>query len=123
MDDSPSMMYAVDALPGVAEKIPSVIHVDGTCRIQTVTKEQNENYYNSISAFEKLSDVPILFNTSFNMGGDALVENLYDALESLAYLDIKYLYLPEIGKLITMDFVMERPDLSFIQDVSRDPEL
>ena len=76
-----------------------------------------------ISAFEKLSDVPILFNTSFNMGGDALVENLYDALESLAYLDIKYLYLPEIGKLITMDFVMERPDLSFIQDVSRDPEL
>ena len=123
MDETPHMMYAVECLDGVSDKIPSVIHEDGTCRIQTVTKEQNENYYNLISAFEKLSDVPIVFNTSFNMGGDALVENLYDALESLAYLDIKYMYLPEIGKLITMDFVMERPDLSFVQDISRDPEL
>ena len=102
MDESPSMMYAVDALPGVAEKIPSVIHVDGTCRIQTVTKEQNENYYNLISAFEKLSDVPILFNTSFNLGGDPLVEDIDDALDTLSTSDIDYMYLPEIQKLITI---------------------
>ena len=100
MDESPSMMYAVDALPGVDEKIPSVIHVDGTCRIQTVTKEQNEHYYNLISAFEKLSNVPILFNTSFNLGGDPLVEDIDDALDTLSTSDINYMYLPEIQKLV-----------------------
>ena len=100
MDESPSMMYAVDCLPGVEEKIPSVIHVDGTCRIQTVTKEQNEHYYNLISAFEKLSDTPILFNTSFNLGGDPLVETIDDALDTLHNSQIEYLYLPELNKIV-----------------------
>ena len=99
-EESPHMMYAVDALPGIAEKIPSVIHVDNTCRIQTVTKEQNEHYYNLISAFEKLSDTPILFNTSFNLGGDPLVEDLYDAIKTLQTSDIDWMYLPEIQKLV-----------------------
>jgi carbamoyltransferase len=99
-EESPHMMYAVDCLPGVEEKIPSVIHVDGTCRIQTVTQDQNEHYYNLISAFEKLSDVPILFNTSFNLGGDPLVETIADAIETLQRSDIEYLYLPEIQKLV-----------------------
>ena len=99
-DESPHMMYAVDALPGVAEKIPSVIHVDNTCRIQTLTQEQNEHYYNLISAFEKLSDTPILFNTSFNLGGDPLVEDLYDAIKTLQTSDIDWMYLPEIQKLV-----------------------
>jgi len=99
-EESPHMMYAVDCLPGVEEKIPSVIHVDGTCRIQTVTKEQNEHYYNLISAFEKLSEVPILFNTSFNLGGDPLVETIDDAIETLQRSDIEYMYLPELQKLV-----------------------
>jgi len=99
-DESPHMMYAVDALPGVAEKIPSVIHVDNTCRIQTVTQEQNEHYYNLISAFEKLSDTPILFNTSFNLGGDPLVERIEDAIDTLEKSDIDWMYLPEIQKLV-----------------------
>lgn len=98
--ESPHMMYAVKCKEGISEKIPSVIHVDGTCRIQTVTKKQNEHYYNLISAFEKLSEVPILFNTSFNLGGDPLVETLEDAIDTLERSDIEYLYLPEIQKLI-----------------------
>jgi carbamoyltransferase len=99
-EESPHMMYAVDCLPGVKEKIPSVIHVDGTCRIQTVTEEQNEHYYNLISAFEKLSEVPILFNTSFNLGGDPLVETIEDAINTLNNSKIEYMYLPEIQKLV-----------------------
>ena len=99
-DSSPSMMYAVDCLPGVEEKIPSVIHEDGTCRIQTVTKEQNEHYYNLISAFENISDVPILFNTSFNLGGQPLVENPIDAIETIVHSEIEYVYYPEIQKLL-----------------------
>ena len=99
-EETPHMMYAVKCLPGVEEKIPSVIHVDGTCRIQTVTPEQNEHYYNLIDAFEKLSEVPILFNTSFNLGGDPLVETIEDAVLTLRKSDIEYMYLPEIQKLV-----------------------
>ena len=99
-DDSPNMMYAVNCLPGVEEKIPSVIHVDGTCRIQTVTKEQNYHYYNLISAFEEISEVPILFNTSFNLGGQPLVENPIDAIETVVHSELEYIYYPEIQKLL-----------------------
>ena len=97
---SPFMMFAVECKPGVEEKIPSIIHVDGTCRIQTVTEEQNKHFYDLIAAFKELTGVPILFNTSFNLAGDPLVETLVDAVETVLKSDIKYLYLPEIGKLI-----------------------
>jgi carbamoyltransferase len=103
MKESPSMMYAVNCQKGVAEKVPSVIHVDGTCRIQTVTKEQNENFYNLIKAFEKKKKVPMLFNTSFNLGGDPLVETLEDALDTLKRSQIEYLYLPEYGKMFVVN--------------------
>jgi carbamoyltransferase len=99
-EESPHMMYAVNCLEGVEKKIPSVIHVDGTCRIQTVTEDQNKHYYNLIDAFEKLSGVPILFNTSFNLGGEPLVETIEDAIKTLQNSDIEYLYLPEIQKLV-----------------------
>jgi carbamoyltransferase len=100
MKDSPFMMYAVNCQPGVAEKIPSIIHVDGTCRIQTVTEEQNTHYYNLIKAFKEETGIPILFNTSFNLGGEPLVETLEDALWTLQQSEIEYLYLPEYGKLV-----------------------
>lgn len=100
MEDSPYMMYAVNCQPGIEEKIPAIIHVDGTCRIQTVTEEQNKHYYNLIRTFYARTGVPILFNTSFNLGGDPLVETLDDAIHTLANSEIEYLYLPELGKLI-----------------------
>ncbi len=100
MEESPHMMYAVNCQPGVAEKIPSIIHVDGTCRIQTVTEEQNQHFYQLIKAFYEKTGIPILFNTSFNLGGDPLVETLDDAINTLVRSDIEYLYLPEYGKLI-----------------------
>ena len=100
MKNSPFMMYAVNCQPGIAEKIPSIIHVDGTCRIQTVTPEQNKHYYDLIKAFKVETGIPILFNTSFNLGGEPLVETLDDALWTLKNSDIEYLYLPEYGKLV-----------------------
>jgi carbamoyltransferase len=100
MKNSPFMMYAVNCQPGVEEKIPSIIHEDHTCRIQTVTAAQNEHYYNLIKAFKEETGVPILFNTSFNLGGEPLVETLDDALWTLQNSDIEYLFLPEYGKLI-----------------------
>jgi carbamoyltransferase len=102
LEASPHMMYAMNCQPGVAEKIPSIIHVDNTCRIQTVTREQNPLYYELISDFHKASGVPILFNTSFNLGGEPLVETLDDAVRTLANSEIEYLYLPEYQVLITV---------------------
>ena len=109
MDETPFMMYAVDCKEGIAEKIPSIIHVDGTCRIQTVTEEQNKYYYQLISEFNKKTGTPIIFNTSFNLGGEPLVETIEDGLRTLRNSDLKYFYLPEIGKLIYIpdNFVKE----------------
>jgi carbamoyltransferase len=100
-EESPSMMYAVNCQPGIEEKIPSIIHVDGTCRIQTVTEQQNFHFYNLIKKFYEKTGVPILFNTSFNLGGDPLVETLEDAANTIARSDINYLFLPEYGKIIS----------------------
>jgi carbamoyltransferase len=100
MDQSPHMMYAMNCQPGIAEKIPSIIHVDGTCRIQTVKREQNPHYYDLINEFYKVSGMPILFNTSFNLGGEPLVETLDDAVRTLANSLMEYLYLPEYGVII-----------------------
>jgi carbamoyltransferase len=100
MEDSPFMMYAVNCKEGIEEKIPAIIHVDCTCRIQTVTEEQNKHYYNLISEFYNQTGCPIIFNTSFNLGGEPLVETLDDAIRTLANSLIEYLYLPEYELLI-----------------------
>lgn len=102
MENSPTMMYAVNCQPGIEEKIPSIIHVDGTCRIQTVNREQNPHYYDIIKTFKERTGVPIVFNTSFNLGGEPLVETLEDALWTLQESDIEYLYLPEYGKMLSI---------------------
>tara|TARA_B100000902_G_scaffold44867_1_gene52470 strand:- start:21558 stop:23354 length:1797 start_codon:yes stop_codon:yes gene_type:complete len=100
MDETPFMMYAVKCQDGIEEKIPAIIHVDGTCRIQTVTEEQNKNYYDLIKEFYEATGCPIVFNTSFNLGGEPLVETIDDACRTLSESDIEYLYLPEHGLMI-----------------------
>ena len=74
--------------------IPSLVHADGTCRIQTVTREQNKNYYDLIEAFYNITGVPMIFNTSFNLGGEALVETIEDAITTCQKSQINYLYVP-----------------------------
>jgi len=59
------------------------------------------HYYNLIEAFYGLTKVPILFNTSFNLAGEPLVETPEDAMKTFYNSDIKYLYFPEVGKLVT----------------------
>ena len=100
MDETPFMMYAVKCQEGIEEKIPAIIHVDGTCRIQTVTEDVNQHYYGVINEFYNQTGCPIIFNTSFNLGGEPLVETLDDALRTLANSEIEYLYLPEYGLLV-----------------------
>ena len=101
LEESPFMMYAVDVLSDKLGTIPSITHVDATCRIQTVTSEQNEHYYELIKEFDNITGVPILFNTSFNLAGDPLVDTLEDAKTTLLRSQLKYLYIPELNRLIT----------------------
>ena len=100
LEESPFMMYAMDVWPDKQEKIKAITHVDGTCRIQTVTEEQNPHYYKLIQEFEKITGVPILFNTSFNLAGDPLVETIEDALETMLKSEMKYMYVPELSYLL-----------------------
>jgi len=100
LKESPFMCYALNVLGSVREKIPAIVHVDGSCRAQTVTQEQNSAYYDLISAFHRRTGVPILMNTSFNLAGDPMVETLEDAIDTLHRSKIEYLYLPDVGKLV-----------------------
>lgn len=99
MANSPYMMYAVDVIIDKQPLIPAVVHVDGTCRIQTVSQKEH-NFYALINEFYKRTGVPMLFNTSFNLAGDPLVETLEDAISTLNRSNIEYLYLPDIQKLV-----------------------
>lgn len=59
--------------------IPAVVHINGSGRLQTVRREQNPLYYDLIREFERLTGVPILVNTSFNIRGEPIVCTPYDA--------------------------------------------
>ena len=107
LEETPFMMYAMDFKLEKHGEVPCITHVDGTCRIQTVTEEQNPIYYNLIEEFEKITGVPIVFNTSFNLAGEPLVESLQDAVMTVLRSDINYLYLPEIGKIFKFEGKVE----------------
>jgi carbamoyltransferase len=79
---SPFMLFVFDVLPDKADKIPAVRHVDGTARIQTINRSQNQPYYDLLAAFYKRTGVPVLVNTSFNTRGEPVVCSPRDAVES-----------------------------------------
>ena len=95
LEESPYMSFAVQCKKKAMEDIPTLVHADNTCRMQTVTREQNKNYYDLIKAFGDKTGVPILFNTSFNLGGEAIVETVYDAIDTCNRSMINHLYIPE----------------------------
>ncbi len=72
-------------------KIPSVTHVDGSGRLQTVRREQNPQYYDLLKEFGKHSGIPILINTSFNIRGESIVCSPYDAYKCMMGTGIDYL--------------------------------
>jgi carbamoyltransferase len=83
-------------------QIPSVTHVDGSGRLQTIRRFQNPLYYDLIKEFGRLSGIPILINTSFNIRGEPIVCTPYDAYKCMMGTGIDYLVL---GK-----FLIKRAD-------------
>ncbi|MBZ0252876.1 MAG: carbamoyl transferase, partial [Candidatus Methylomirabilis sp.] len=77
---SPFMLLVYAVRPEKREEIPSVTHVDGTGRVQTVGPEDNPRYYRLIEAFERRTGVPVVLNTSFNVRGEPIVCTPEDAV-------------------------------------------
>lgn len=100
LTSSPFMMYALDAKDIAKNTVPGVIHIDGTCRVQTVSKTQNLVYYNIINEFYNITGVPMVMNTSFNLGYEPIVHTVHDAINSCKNSQIKLLYLADIKTLI-----------------------
>jgi carbamoyltransferase len=79
---SPYMILSFWATDEAKAKIPAVVHVDGSCRVQSVTRQSNPLYYDLIAEVEKRTGVPVVMNTSFNLKGDAIVESPREAVQT-----------------------------------------
>jgi carbamoyltransferase len=79
-EDSPFMLIAKPVRPEWRDKIPAIVHVDGTARVQTVREATNPMLYRLLKEFEALTGVPVLINTSFNIKGEPIVETPEDAV-------------------------------------------
>jgi carbamoyltransferase len=78
---SPFMLFTHAVKDGWAERIPAVVHVDGTARIQTVDREQEPLMARCLERFEARTGVPVVVNTSLNTAGRPMVDDPRDALE------------------------------------------
>jgi carbamoyltransferase len=97
---SPYMERTLRFRPEVREKIPAVVHVDGTGRLQSVTRESNERFYDLIVAFHELTGVPLLLNTSFNIMGKPIIHGIEDA--------IGMFMTTALDALVVEDFLIEK---------------
>lgn len=78
--ESPYMLLAVPVRPDRVARIPAVVHVDGTARIQTVDAATEPRYHGLLRAFERRTGIPLLLDTSFNVRGEPLVETPANAI-------------------------------------------
>ena len=91
--------YMSRIVPVISDKIPGVTHIDGTARIQTVNKKQNQKYYNLINEFYKITGVPMLLNTSFNCQ-EPIVETPEEAISTFNR--------TEMDILVINDYIMRK---------------
>ncbi|MBI5953620.1 MAG: carbamoyltransferase [Chloroflexi bacterium] len=105
--ESPFMLLIARVRENKRAIIPAVTHVDGTARLQTVKREDNPKYYSLIREFNKITGVPVILNTSFNVAGEPIVESPTDAINSFVKTNIDYLVLGNIilGKKGNSDMI------------------
>ncbi len=98
-DDSPYMNIVLSFKEDKLDKVPAVVHTDGTARVQTVTENDNSWYYNFIKKWESKSGVPIVLNTSFN-DREPICETPDHAINCYLGTDIDYLYFYDYSILV-----------------------
>ena len=74
------MLFVYPVRPDKRALVPAITHIDGTARVQTVSREVNPRYYRLIEAFERRRGVPMVLNTSFNVMGEPIVNTPADAV-------------------------------------------
>ena len=99
---SPYMERTLKFKENMRQDIPAVVHVDGTGRLQTVKHEWNPAFYNLIESFRRITDIPILLNTSFNVMGKPIVHSVEDA--------ISVFYTSGLDVLVINDYMIVKPD-------------
>ena len=97
--NSPYMSFAISFKKEMKDKVPAVVHFDGSARLQTVTENDNKWYYNFIKKWFKVSGVPIVLNTSFN-DREPIVETPEHAINCFIGTDIDYLYFSDVQILV-----------------------
>ncbi|OUR93725.1 hypothetical protein A9Q84_19885 [Halobacteriovorax marinus] len=97
-----SNLKGLDQIKSIRSDIPAVTHVDYSARVQTVSKERNDKFYDLLDHFHKITKCPVLINTSFNIRGEPIVLSPYDALNCFMNTEMDIL---AIG-----DFVLRKED-------------
>lgn len=98
--DSPFMLFVYPVKEAMKERLPAITHVDGTARVQTVTRQAHTRYYDMIKAFEAKRGVPVVLNTSFNVMGEPIVNTPEDA--------VRCFYSTGMDALVIGDFVLTK---------------
>lgn len=98
MEHSPYMLFTHKAK--IPDAIPAVVHADGTSRVQTVTRDQNPYLYDILADFFRITGIPVLINTSFNLKGEPIVSSPSDALNTF--------FASGIDCLALEDFLVEK---------------
>ena len=89
---SPNMLLNFKVKPGVADKIPAVVHLDGTARAQTLSEKINPIVYSLLDAFYELTDIPVLCNTSLNDAGEPIINTINEAINFCLHTGIDSVY-------------------------------
>ena len=117
MSESDKKLFGIDKLNIKRSSIPAITHVDYSARIQTVHKNTNSKYYDLLNEFKKITNCPVLVNTSFNVRGEPIVCSIEDAFNCFmgTNLDI----------LVIEDFILykDQQDLSLVKDYKNKFEL
>ena len=97
---SPYMLMACQVKEDYKDKIPAVVHVDGSCRPQTIYKSTNPIFHNIVLEFKKITGIPVILNTSFNLNYEPIVNSPKDAIKTFVECEAEVLH---IG-----DYILEK---------------
>jgi hypothetical protein len=97
--DSPFMSFAVDATPRAIRELPAILNADNSARVQTVGPTDETPLRQILIKFAKHTQIPVLLNTSFNRGGEPIVETIQQAFESFSSIPVNAL---GIGRFVVV---------------------
>jgi carbamoyltransferase len=115
ISELPFMVFTVDVREDQRELLGAVTHVDGSARIQTVSRRTNERYWRLIDEFGRRTGVPVLLNTSFNNHAEPIVDSVRDAV--VCFLTT------QLNALAVGDFVVRKREVSWADYLQLVPEL